>query len=1064
MIIPKTQLGGHEKYEGRYFPLFFNRSRPTTQGLDMRIKTIILLVTVVGIVCSDGAACRATVYYVDYADGNDTMGNGQLSSPWKTITRGLKGVSDGDIIECKYGADGRYAESIEIDANSANKAVTVRRQTGEDRRIYIKHFSSGCAVRTADVDYGDNSRAITFEQIDFEQGGSAGNLLSLCGKSLAFVDCNFVHSDGTVVEGHGNVNSVSGRTLTFNNCKCTLAATDAAIFAITDGKLVINGGSYNNLALTGQNKPLIWYSGTEGDTNCISVDVNGVTAIAKYDAVRITPEGGLDYLNISNNNITTNDGAVIFDDNITSIYFNNNTITGDDNDTYTNVALKAGDTTYDGFGHGWATDALEGIEFVQANNNKIYKIGTGLYLLWDLPTDYVECLGNHIELDPNYYTKGGIVIGAVTYTEPAHSLQGGLVMDNEIVFTDTVEPRDRSEPYLTDRTNKQNAIQIGVNCTGFLISRNRVSGASVALRMYGYGNSITDNLFCSSTGVFFDGGSYCQMRNNTIYGDGYGNNVSLKIFGATPDLIPIGNTIENNILDASGGSRRNIKFWEVLDEHWSTVINYNCYRKGINDYIITWSGESEVVKSTLEELRDYWANNNWNTPDANIADNDSNSILANPVFIDSVGGDFHLSGFSPCIDIGDISYSPALGETDIDGEQRVVNNRIDIGADEFLPADYPAIELLPATLEFFASAYSVNPPMQILLVHNTGSGVLHWEITEDCHWLEAYPGSGESDSIYDINEVRLSVDITDLSTGTYNCQLTISDSNDGNSVETVTVDLRVFPFNLKLDYNASAYAYAHGSGNDSREILDNSINEAVQAQTHAGTYEIEECNQTGIERYRQLSFADCSFEAIYDFNGTRLVSLIKGRGQGLFISYCHPENNQMWQGGGDGNAYTWMSGTIDTTMLEGPSASTLSIDGDIFGNSQGEWDNWDWMLKIWGNDPNAPLAVINDSNLSAKLNVRAGQVFNIEFYHLAGSSYWPQGGLESTININLDFLPIVADLDKDGDIDLSDFAILAWQWLDAPRVPSADIAPAGGDDVIDVLDLRMLADNWLAGS
>ena len=42
--------------------------------------------------------------------------------------------------------------------------------------------------------------------------------------------------------------------------------------------------------------------------------------------------------------------------------------------------------------------------------------------------------------------------------------------------------------------------------------------------------------------------------------------------------------------------------------------------------------------------------------------------------------------------------------------------------------------------------------------------------------------------------------------------------------------------------------------------------------------------------------------------------------------------------------------------------------------------------------------------------------------------------------------------------------MLAAQWLNAPSVPSADIAPLGGDGEVNLLDLLMLAENWLNGA
>lgn len=57
----------------------------------------------------------------------------------------------------------------------------------------------------------------------------------------------------------------------------------------------------------------------------------------------------------------------------------------------------------------------------------------------------------------------------------------------------------------------------------------------------------------------------------------------------------------------------------------------------------------------------------------------------------------------------------------------------------------------------------------------------------------------------------------------------------------------------------------------------------------------------------------------------------------------------------------------------------------------------------------------------------------------------------------------MADFNNDDDVDLADFAILGAQWQQPPGEPSADIAPDGGDGIVDRFDLAALVDNWLAG-
>ena len=51
------------------------------------------------------------------------------------------------------------------------------------------------------------------------------------------------------------------------------------------------------------------------------------------------------------------------------------------------------------------------------------------------------------------------------------------------------------------------------------------------------------------------------------------------------------------------------------------------------------------------------------------------------------------------------------------------------------------------------------------------------------------------------------------------------------------------------------------------------------------------------------------------------------------------------------------------------------------------------------------------------------------------------------------------DFNEDGKVNLIDFAQLAQAWLN--NTPLYDIAPDGGDCMVDLLDLDIIANNWL---
>jgi hypothetical protein len=106
------------------------------------------------------------------------------------------------------------------------------------------------------------------------------------------------------------------------------------------------------------------------------------------------------------------------------------------------------------------------------------------------------------------------------------------------------------------------------------------------------------------------------------------------------------------------------------DDYSNTVITYSNVQGG-------WAGVGNIENDPCFVEPGYWDPNG--TPD------DANDDFW-------VDGDYHLFEDSPCIDAGDPNYIAGPNETDLDGNPRVVNGRIDMGAYE-LQALAPA-ELL----------------------------------------------------------------------------------------------------------------------------------------------------------------------------------------------------------------------------------------------------------------------------------------------------------------------------------------------------------------------------------
>jgi hypothetical protein len=148
---------------------------------------------------------------------------------------------------------------------------------------------------------------------------------------------------------------------------------------------------------------------------------------------------------------------------------------------------------------------------------------------------------------------------------------------------------------------------------------------------------------------------------------------------------------------------------------------------------------------------------------------------------------YHIGLNSPCIGAGDPN-GDYNGQVDVDAQPRLMGSLVDIGADEY--TDQPVLRVWPLELAFASYLSGPNPGLQILTIRNIGDGTITWDVNEDCLWLEADPNSGESAG--EVDEVALTVDISGLAEGTYNCELTTSANGVIGSPQTVAVALDVY--------------------------------------------------------------------------------------------------------------------------------------------------------------------------------------------------------------------------------------------------------------------------------
>jgi len=147
----------------------------------------------------------------------------------------------------------------------------------------------------------------------------------------------------------------------------------------------------------------------------------------------------------------------------------------------------------------------------------------------------------------------------------------------------------------------------------------------------------------------------------------------------------------------------------------------------------------------------------------------SNLDNLDPLFVDATNGDYHLIGSSPCIDAGD-NGAPALPETDKDGQPRIMDGIVDMGAYEYPGSAAPVAE-------FYGSPTSGGVPLEVQFTDQSIGTVDSWS------WNFGDGGtSSEQNPIYTYGDP-----------GTYTVSLTVtgplgSDTETKTDYITVTLE------------------------------------------------------------------------------------------------------------------------------------------------------------------------------------------------------------------------------------------------------------------------------------
>lgn len=290
---------------------------------------------------------------------------------------------------------------------------------------------------------------------------------------------------------------------------------------------------------------------------------------------------------------------------------------------------------------------------VQILKNSIYSNSRdGIYLLSYSNGDTNSENSSYVGANEIYYNKqSGIHLHAYNGNsyQSASSKVGSEIVGNHI------NGNDVGISSITDKS--YNIMEIAAKITNNLITGNTDYGLRL---LKGLGEKL-----------------YPQITNNTIAGNGLG--------GILHHQQPTeGFVISNNIITGNGigvGSSDTFDP-EIVTDCFVTYNNVFGNKNG------NWVNYPDVYGDLVEI--------NLNGSPCDISMN----VSVDPCFVDPgywdlngtldepkddfwVEGDYHLTPCSPCIDSGDPNYIGEANEKDMDGYQRVIGGRIDIGAYEY---------------------------------------------------------------------------------------------------------------------------------------------------------------------------------------------------------------------------------------------------------------------------------------------------------------------------------------------------------------------------------------------
>ncbi len=428
----------------------------------------------------------------------------------------------------------------------------------------------------------------------------------------------------------------------------------------------------NILAGTYNEKVEVNISGTEGNpiifTNYqndeVIVDGSGITSLEAIIGIFDQSYVHIDGLKIRNNLQTNAQGIIVEGDcqgieiknnEISEIHFSSNPsapvnettnsqpliVYGTDGTSPIRDLVVSGNTVRDsrtGFSEGLAING--NVEGFVVQDNRVYNI-TNIG---------IDIIGHEGTSPSNDQARNGFIAANLVYNcKSPYATAAGIYVDGgkDLII-------EGNEVY-----NCQWGIEIGCEnlnkTTSNVIVRSNFiynnDDAGIAMGGYDYP---------SNSGKVINS----KITNNSCYANDKSNSGIGGVTGEINLTYTENCTIENNIFYADNPA--GLMLYQDPVNSQNLVLNYNLYFPTTNieyDFENTNYANFSLYKSGTSQ--------------------DSQSINVDPLLVNTAEFDLHLSNGSPGINMGNPSYDNVQSGLDIDGETRVIDGRIEVGADEY---------------------------------------------------------------------------------------------------------------------------------------------------------------------------------------------------------------------------------------------------------------------------------------------------------------------------------------------------------------------------------------------